>query len=571
MTGERPAVARQAPVVIVGSGAAGLACGLALAPTPVVLLTKTADLAGGSSLLSQGGIAAAIGPMDSLDQHVLDTLRTGAGLADPERVASMVGEGPDAVRWLLAAGFPADREAGGGLKLGREGAHSQARIIHAGGDATGQSLIATLANQVSRTPSIEVLTATLAVDLLVERGRIVGLLAYRQGHGWLVLATPAVVLATGGTGALWRETTNPTEATGDGLALAARVGALFADLEFVQFHPTALLPKSAVEGARLPLLTEALRGAGARLLDQTGRAFMSDEHLLGDLAPRDSVARAIWRRRSAGEAVFLDLRPALETQGEEAFPLAVTQCRDSGFEPTSSPVPVTPAAHYHMGGVLTDGLGRSSVPGLWVCGEAASTGVHGANRLASNSLLEALSWARRVADVLRRAPASSCRVLPQAPASPAVFRRAADNSLERIGDRLRVVMSRYVGIVRHGPGLSEAAGALESLSKEVESQASQGRAGASTDFQSVRTWSDVRNMVLVGRLITLAALKRAESRGAHFRSDCPRTQENWAYRQVLTLTDLEVARPAAPEPLSHRDGGAQHGALCTASCSQTPG
>lgn len=571
MTRERPAIARQAPVVIVGSGAAGLACALALAPTPVVLLSKTAELAGGSSLLSQGGIAAAIGPMDSLDQHILDTLRTGAGLADPERVASMVAEGPDAVRWLLAAGFPADREAGGGLKLGREGAHSQARIVHAGGDATGQSLIATLANQVSRTPSIELMTATLAVDLLVEQGRIVGLLAYRQGHGWLVLATPSVVLATGGTGALWRETTNPAEATGDGLALAARVGAQFADLEFVQFHPTALLPKSAVEGARLPLLTEALRGAGARLLDQTGRPFMSDEDPLGDLAPRDSVARAIWRRRSAGESVFLDLRPALETQGERAFPLAVAQCRDAGFEPTSAPVPVTPAAHYHMGGVWTDGLGRSSVPGLWVCGEAASTGVHGANRLASNSLLEALSWARRVADALRRAPAPSRRGLPQALVSPVVSRRPPGNPLERVRDQLRAVMSRYVGIVRNGPGLSEAAGVLESLSREVESQASDGKADGWPDFQGVRTWSEVRNMVLAGRFVALAALKRAESRGAHFRSDCPRTHENWAYRQVLTLTDLEVARPATPEPLSHRDSGAQHGGLCTASCSQNPG
>ena len=438
----------QAPVVVVGSGAAGLACALALAPVPVLLVTKTESLAGGSSLLSQGGIAAALDPSDSPSRHARDTLRAAAGLADPDRVEELTQDGPDAMRWLIAAGFAADRSADGRIKLGREGAHSRARIIHAGGDATGRALVSALSAQVARTPSIKILPATVALDLLFDSGRVVGLSAYQAGGGWIALMSRAVVLATGGLGALWMETTNPAEATGDGLAMAARAGAALADLEFMQFHPTALLPRGSADGSPLALLTEALRGAGARLLDQAGVSFMSDEHPLGDLAPRDIVARAIWRRRASGDGVFLDLRPALAGQGTDAFPQAVALCRAAGFEPTETPVPIAPAAHYHMGGVATDDRGRSSIPGLWACGEVAHTGVHGANRLASNSLLEALVWARRTAVALRQ----EIDGRPQPRPAPVVARPIVPSSRratpETVRARVRTLMSRHVGILR---------------------------------------------------------------------------------------------------------------------------
>lgn len=533
---------RSVPTVIVGSGTAGLACALALAPRPVVLLTKTALPEGGSSLLAQGGIAAALGPGDSPELHAADTLAAGDGLSDPQRVSGLVTEGVSAVRGAIAGGLPADREADGRLALGREGAHSAPRIIHAGGDAIGRNLVGTLLARAARTASITLRPATLAVDLLVERGRIAGLLAYSQDNGWVFYRSPAVVLATGGLGALWLETTNPTEATGDGLALAARAGAKLADLEFMQFHPTALLSRDAAEGARLELLTEALRGAGARLLDRQGRAFMAEEHPLGDLAPRDVVARAIWRRRAAGDAVFLDLRPALAAKGPAAFPQALSLCRAAGYDPRVEPVPVAPAAHYHMGGIVTDTSGRTSIPGLWACGEVAATGVHGANRLASNSLLEALVFAERVAKAL---PASDQGEACGKPPAPVSIASAPAAALQPLRDRLRALMSLKVGILRHGPGLEAAAEALKALEAQLDRQAGPSAATTRPAFDDLRACCELRNLLLAGRLVTLAALRRAESRGAHFRSDIPRHDDDWARRQVLTAADLPTSRSTA--------------------------
>lgn len=525
---------RRVPAVVIGSGAAGLACALALAETgtPCLVISKTPAAAGGSSLLSQGGIAAALGVDDSPTRHGDDTVRAGAGLADVRRVAGLVRDGVDAMTDLLAAGFPADRGAGGELALGREGAHSTARIVHAGGDRTGEALVATLLENVARTPSIEVMAGTVAVDLVVAYGRVAGVLTHNENDGWLLLESAAVVLATGGTGALWAVTTNPAEATGDGVALAARAGATLGDLEFMQFHPTAL-DAGMAGGTRAPLLTEALRGAGARLVDGKGVAFMADEHSLGDLAPRDQVARAIWRRRAAGERVGLDLGPVLATAGAGAFPTAVAACRAAGLDPFAAPVPVTPAAHYHMGGVVADAAGRTTVAGLWACGEAANTGVHGANRLASNSLLEALVWARRVAADIA-AVALPLRV-PRAAVPPIA-------GTDGIAEAVRETMARYVGIVRDGAGLATAAGVLDDLSA--------GRR-ASTTAGNVRRWSDARNMVLAARLITLAALRRAESRGAHYRQDFPSQRREWARSQVLISEDLDRRRGVDEGVCSH--------------------
>lgn len=528
-------------VVVVGSGVAGLACALALAPTPVLLLTKTPAPPSGSSVWAQGGIAAAVGRGDTAESHAADTIDAGAGLVDGDRALLLAREGAEAVRSLIEAGVPFDRDGDGGVTLGREAAHTFARIVHSGGDTTGRNLVHALLDMVAATPSIRVVTDCVVVDLIRQQDRIAGLLAFQADDGWVQVHANHVVLATGGTGNLWLATTNPVEATGDGLALAARAGAQLADLEFVQFHPTALLPAGKTDGARLPLLTEALRGAGALLLDAHGRRFMPDEHPLAELAPRDVVARAIARRASAGETVLLDLRPALAAKGEASFPQGLSLCRRAGYEPLEHPVPIVPAAHYHMGGVVTDEDGRTSVDGLWACGEVARTGVHGANRLASNSLLEGLVFGRRVAADIRRAGPSTQpaaeprRTVPSfAPVPPA--------EAARVRQTLRRLMAAHVGIVRDADGLCAAARGLADLQRQFDAAAAP---GAAFDFDTLLHSAELHNMLAVARLVTMAALQREESRGAHFRSDFPDAHEDWRCRQVLSLADLEAPLPHA--------------------------
>lgn len=305
----------RANAVVVGSGVAGLACALALSPLSVAVLTKTVRAESGSSVWAKGGIAAAVGAEDSPESHASDTVAAGAGLTDPELALLLAKEGAATVRALAEAGMPFDRNADGSLAFGREAAHSCGRIVHAAGDATGRTLIASLVAQAERSPSVHLFSRCFAVDLVMHRNRVAGLIAFSQGDGWIYIHANRVVLATGGMGHLWQQTTNPPENTGDGLAIAARAGARLADLEFVQFHPTALLPKQRRWGEPLPLLTEALRGAGAMLLDQHRRRFMRDEHPLAELAPRDVVARALAKRTTRGERVCLDLRPAIRMRG----------------------------------------------------------------------------------------------------------------------------------------------------------------------------------------------------------------------------------------------------------------
>jgi L-aspartate oxidase len=543
-------------VVIVGSGIAGLACALALAPTPVILITKTASPFSGSSIWAQGGIAAAIGPSDTAEQHARDTVEAGAGLTDPDRAFVLARDGAAAVLDLAQTGVPFDRTADGSLCLGREAAHGHARIVHAGGDASGRTLIAALLDQVSRTPSIRVLPDCFAFDLIGQRNRARTLLAYQRERGWLQIHAQAVVLASGGIGALWHETTTPPETTGDGLAIAARAGALLADLEFMQFHPTAMAPAEGAADGRLVLLTEALRGAGAILLDRTGRRFMPSEHEQAELAPRDVVARAIARRTTAGEPVFLDLRPALASAAAH-FPQAIQQTRRAGYDPFAEPVRIKPAAHYHMGGVVTDDRGRTSVDGLWACGEAACTFVHGANRLASNSLLEGLVFGRRVAqDILSgtRTGGSAAEprnlVLPP----PALYADA----LVAIRDELNRTMSRHVGIVRDGEGLGRACEVARRLTARFLEGAPGDHRPVDTapDWPSLRLWGEVRNLLLTARLVIGQALARTESRGAHYRADYPAPSPAWARHQTLTLDDWTgdgVSQPAGnrdPQPRS---------------------
>ncbi|HEX4954310.1 MAG TPA: L-aspartate oxidase [Thermoanaerobaculia bacterium] len=516
-------------VVIVGAGIAGLAAALGAAPRPVALLTKTRLGEGGSSPWAQGGMAAAVGADDSPALHAADTLAVSGGIGDPEVVAVLAAEGPGVVDRLLDLGVELDRDAAGHLALGREAAHSRRRILHAHGDTTGAELVRALSAAVRRAAHVRVFEQLFAEDLVVEKGRVVGLVARRaDGRRELHLAR-AVVLATGGIGQVYGCTTNPPEVTGDGLAMAARAGARLADLEMVQFHPTAL----AAGADPMPLLTEALRGEGAILVDAAGRRFMVEEHPLAELAPRDVVARAIHRRLEAGERVFLDARRAVGEAFPQRFPRVFGLCQEHGLDPRRQPMPVAPAAHYHMGGIASDLDGRTSLPGLWVCGEASSTGAHGANRLASNSLLEGAVFGSRVAGDLKRnlgplLPAPRLHDLPPP-------RAAAPEVEAAVEAEVRQLMTRHVGVVREAAGLREALERFEAL--EAAHPALGGEA---------------RNLLLVAQLVTAAALARQESRGGHFRADFPGTDPAQARRSFWVLGadgELRAVQEEGAEPV----------------------
>jgi len=505
----------EADVVVIGAGIAGLSVALGLpAGTRAHVLTKARLGAGGSTPWAQGGIAAAVGPDDSPRLHAADTLAVAGGVAEPSAVEILARGGPAAIAGLQQLGASFDRR-GDGLALGREAAHSRSRIVHAR-DATGAEVLRTLAAAVGRAPHVTVFEGERACDLLFDQGRVRGVLTRTEEDGRARLhGARAVVLASGGIGQAWACTTNPPEATGDGLALAARAGARLADLEFMQFHPTAL----AVGADPCPLLTEALRGAGALLLDEDGSRFLRELHPDGELAPRDVVARGLFLHRRAGHGTFLDCRREPGARLAEAFPTVFAACQRFGLDPRQDLVPVQPAAHYHMGGVWVDGWGRSSLPGLWACGEVSSTGVHGANRLASNSLLEALVFggrvARDLAGALRRRAAAT---LPAASAGQlAAARQRPDAGLAAEATvRLRRAMWEHVGLVRDEHGLRTALGEIARL----ERQLGHGR-------------DDVHALLEVGRLVAAAALARRESRGSHFRSDFPHGDPAWQRRQLV--------------------------------------
>ena len=511
---------RQADVLVVGSGVAGLSVALSLRGYRVRLLTKTYLGKGSSSIWAQGGVAVAVGPEDSPSLHAQDTLSVSGGIADPEAVAILTQEGPDGLHHLITLGAQFDRH-GTQLALGQEAAHSQARIVHAHGDATGAEMVRTLVQAVHKAPWIEVVEATCADDLLIRNQRIIGLIA-RQGTSRQVHLAKAVVLATGGIGQLFTYTTNPPQATADGLAIAARAGVQLADMEFVQFHPTAL----AAGADPMPLLTEALRGAGATLINDIGHRFMHDEHPAGELAPRDVVARAIWRQLQTGQHTFLDARTAIGPSFPERFPTVFRHCQQHGLDPRRDLLPVTPAAHYHMGGIAVNLHGRTSIDGLWACGEVAATGVHGANRLASNSLLEALVFGRRVGlDLSRYLPHAAIQPTQQSlPQNrPTSSQRLTANDDQTLRRCLREIMWQHVGLVRTEASLLEALQGLRALQKEYQPED-----------------GEARNMLTVGTLIAAAALLRRESRGAHFRADYTDRETHWEKHSLWTAMELEA-------------------------------
>ncbi|OYY08690.1 MAG: L-aspartate oxidase [Rhizobiales bacterium 35-68-8] len=470
-------------VIVVGAGLAGVATALHLAPLPVLLLGP--GLGATASAMAQGGIAVAMGPGDDPACHAADTLAAGAGLCDPDIVAVVTGAGSALVEDLLRRGVPFDRDADGVLERGLEAAHDRPRILHAGGDATGHTVLRTLTDHVAMAHHVTRQADLIARRLAVTDGRVTGLWAVRADGAPVFLAARAVVLATGGVGGLYAATTNPRGACGSGLALAARAGAVLRDLEFVQFHPTAI----ATGADPMPLATEALRGAGAVLVEETGARLMAGSPQ-GDLAPRDVVARAIHAARAEGRSVFLDARAAVGADFARRFPTVHRLCRAAGLDPAREAIPVRPAAHYHMGGVAVDAQGRTSLPGLHACGEVASTGLHGANRLASNSLLEALAFARWIAQDILSATA------PAHPAPPLPAPSLASGVSPDQFAGLRAVMDRHVGVVRSAGGLEQA---LRRLAPHA----------AADDAH------------LVASLVALAALDRRESRGGHFRADHP--------------------------------------------------
>jgi L-aspartate oxidase len=496
---------------------------LALAPLRVALLTKTHTLVGGSSPHAQGGVAAAVGRDDDPGQHAKDTLIAAAGLADPQIVRAMVADGPQAIARLIALGARFDRDDYGRLALSREGAHSRSRVVRAGGDAAGAEIVRALSAAVMEARAIDLRTESFLEDLLLEDGQVSGLTATSASGEVLVHGARAVVLATGGIGRLFPETTNPREATGDGLAAAARAGALLADLEFIQFHPTAL----DVARDPMPLITEALRGAGALLVDARGRSLRIDGWERAELAPRDVVAREIVSRLARGERVALDARALGAKRLESDFPQVIRTCLAAGYDPRRDVLPVAPAAHYHMGGIAVDARGRTSIGGLWACGEVACTGAHGANRLASNSLLEALVYGARVADDVRGALRYGAA---QAVAQNSDLRDADATATPwrpplRLEGRLRAAAGRGLGVIRDADGIRETVSSLEGMSREA-------------------TFGEARNLLLVGCLIGAAALLREESRGAHWRRDFPESNAHCARRIARTADELLVATAA---------------------------
>ena len=505
-------------ILIIGAGVAGLYTALKLAPRPVTVVTARPLGKGGSTPWAQGGMAAAVGENDTPNLHFSDTVKAGAGLVDVEAARVLVDAGPEAVEDLMRYGVEFDTDADGNLKVGREAAHCRDRIVHATGDQAGAAIMDALIKAAREADHITILERIVVEDLLTDdHGAVGGALVYNvEAEERAVFDAAATVLATGGLGGLYAVTTNPKPAQGHGLAFAARAGAIIRDPEFVQFHPTAL----AVGADPAPLATEALRGEGAVLVDSDGTPFMTSWHKDGDLAPRDIVARAVESEIANKRGAFLDAREAIGDAFPEKFPTVFASCKAAGIDPRKEPIPVAPAAHYHMGGVATDLDGKTSLDGLWAVGEVASTGVHGANRLASNSLLEAVVFGARIAEALREDDIQT----PDDPAAPGDRMDLAPLP----ADPQRLALLRKS--MSSGAALLRSVASLESVLKVI----------AKLDAEEDKT-SGMKSALVAAELIVQGALAREESRGAHFRSDFPEADDESCHTEICAapIEDME--------------------------------
>ena len=496
--------------LILGGGMAGLAAALETGGRPVLVVSPAPLLTACATAWAQGGVAAALGRDDAPELHARDTVTAGAGLVDPARALTLTQAGPETVRWLAGLGAPFDRRDDGEAALSLEAAHSRARVARVGGDGAGRAVLSALVVAARAATHVTLWEDGRLRGLVTdEAGRVRGALI-RRADGPVLVTAPAVILATGGVGGLFAETTTPISLLGEGLAAAWSAGAEILDPEFVQFHPTAI----DVGRDPMPLATEALRGEGARLIDAEGRPLMGAA-TDADLASRDVVARAVFAARRDGRGAFLDARTAIGARFPEAFPAVFAACMAEGLDPRESPIPVAPAAHYHMGGIAADADGRTSVEGLFAVGECAATGVHGANRLASNSLLEAAAFGRRAGRAAAEEPAGAVG-RPAAPKEPSQLSEEALTALRR-------AMSRGMGVVRDATGLRSTLAALGELEAEAP--------GALP--------------LITARLMAEAALERRESRGGHHREDHPETRAEARHTRVRRDGGAAVARAAA--------------------------
>ena len=513
-------------VLILGGGLAGLRAALAVDKRLSVTVVTKDDLHGSSSQWAQGGIAGVVDPEDRFDNHVADTLTAGAGLCHEEVVDAVVREAPQRIAELIAWGTQFDQRDGA-LELGREGGHSHHRIVHALGDATGREVMRAVIEQTGKLENLEVWPDTFTIDLLTVSGECRGAIVWNPSHGKTLVWARRTILATGGAGQLYRESTNPPGSSGDGLALAWRAGAELRDMEFMQFHPTVLY----IAGGARSLITEAVRGAGAHLVDREGRRFMPEFDARAELSPRDIVSRAITvvMHRTHHANVYLDLSHLDAVMVRRRFPGMAEICAKFGLDLASDRIPVRPGAHYMIGGATVDSCGRTSLPGLFAAGEVTSSGLHGANRLASNSLLEGLVYGARAGeaasdDVLaglgEEGSTSEAFEVPLITSAKAADTSAGEPSstldLADIRNSLRSLMWRHVGVERDGESLAEALDTVEGWCRYVLPR----------QFSDPQGWQ-LQNMLEVSRLMIRAAIKRCETRGVHFRSDAPQASDDW--------------------------------------------
>lgn len=514
-------------VIIVGAGIGALYAALKLAPHPVVLISPETLGEGASSAWAQGGVAAAMDAKDSPSNHANDTIKAGAGTVNRKVAELVTQEARDHILDLTKLGAPFDRTVDGDYVLSREAAHSFARVVRVKGDQAGAEIMAALIETVRATPSVQSLEGVMAVGLEVNDNTITGVAvqAAHDAHSApVMLRGAAVLLAGGGSGGLYALTTNPPRIRGQVIGMAARAGALVSDPEFVQFHPTAM----DVGEDPAPLATEALRGEGATLINRHGQRFMQNLHADAELAPRDIVARAIFEETQAGNRPMLDTRDALGRKITSMYPSVAEACARNGIEPITQPIPVAAAAHYHMGGIATDMDGQTSLVGLWACGEASATGLHGANRLASNGLLEALVYARICANGI----AKLVELRDTEPEIDLKFSAGGTPPDAEAVNQLRQTMTNNVGVLRDAKGLKTAIRKIDALEKEF---------GASPSFL---------NMCATATLIAVGALLREESRGAHERLDFPETQSDLAHATRMYLADaLAVRAKICEEPI----------------------